>query len=128
MPLNFAGQKRRKFQAPLRGRRTNGCSPLLTTASALRVSIARTSSSYLSGCTPAPNIRATESAWPSAARSSSRMAEEYGSHRRRVVVRLSNSLSRQHQASGKGKAMKTSTDILLADDNPAEIDLPTEML
>src|SRR5437899_3741502 len=55
-------------------------------------------------------------------------AEEYGSHRRRVVVRLSNSLSRQHQASGKGKAMKTSTEILLVDDNPADLDLTTEML
>src|SRR5437660_12522192 len=93
MPLNFAGQKLRKFKSPLRGRRTNGYSPLPTTASALRLSIARISLSYSSGCTPAPSIPATESAWPSAARSSSRMAEEYGSDRRRVVLGLSNSLS-----------------------------------
>src|SRR5947208_12408420 len=130
MPLNFAGQKLRKFKSPLRGRRTNGYSPLPTTASALRLSIARISLSYSSGCTPAPSIPATESAWPSAARSSSRMAEEYGSHRRRLVVRLSNSLypGSRTGCPGNGKAMKSTTEILLVDDNPADLDLTAEML
>src|SRR5204862_7118579 len=101
-----------------------------TTASALRLSIARISLSYSSGCTPAPSIPATESAWPSAARSSSRMAEEYGSHRRRVVVRLSNSLSpgSTTRFPGNGKAMKSTTEILLVDDNPADLDITDEML
>src|SRR5947207_8431033 len=58
------------------------------------------------------------------------MAEEYGSHRRRVVVRLSNSLSpgSTTRFQGNGKAMKSTTEILIVDDNPADLDLTAEML
>ena len=46
------------------------------------------------------------------------------------MVRLSNSLSpgSTTRFPGNGKAMKTTTEILLVDDNPADLDLTTEML
>src|SRR5450755_3025955 len=93
-----------------------------------------TSSSFSTGCTLVPNIRGTESAWPSARRSSSSMAEGFGWNRTKAPDRFSNSpYPRQiswprKRALEETQKMNPMTQVLLVDDNSADTDLTSEAL
>ena len=110
--------------------RATGYSPWPTMASASRRSTPKTSSSFSTACTPARNIRATASGWRSARKLSNATAARFrrslnDGRRHHLQIHLARGKTRRRRGP---RMMAGTAEILLVDDNPADLDLTIDAL
>src|SRR5579862_831332 len=129
MPSSFGGPKSPRFAFARERKRTSGSFPSQTTESASRPSTSRMCSLFSNGCTRARSTRAAESVSRSAKKSSNTTTAASGWNPSPAKGQRFDSpglvpASEVHTISPS----KNQPEVLLVDDNPADIDLMCEIL